>query len=593
MPSALPAPSHSRACQRLAILVLVCALVCALTLVPMLVLRAPATAAAPLSALSQTPSVLLVDASLGDLDLFRFHWLGADATTLASDAHLTLETALAPSLWQGEASTSTSASSAATSAATQPATFLLGSSAAEPITAEDIVWALDKIAKSGACPKTVIVSVGVTGLQTRRYVADLATTRQSDRADVVGLVFLGTPHGGYRVQERYPRLKLWNRLTTAAGFDRGDVVPNSALLTEIDARPIPAIIKTLNVRGVVGDIGFGSTDGALEPGDMEIPENICAQQTEVQARATISQAIDLSAQWETATKWGGQKTDAVDAKLVERLTAIDSYASSAEVKSAVREFYRQWFNAPAPITALASVLTLDTSGSMLQKLDKRDTKLAAAKTAATDFLKAVAAHKAEPLTFPEQVEVLGFNTRIESVATDANKTSISAVSDIHAAGNTDMEKGLNAALKILDSVPLCADKHILLLSDGVPTRGKTGKALLAGPVQKAADAGISIDTLAFAGAGQADVKFLKKIAQATGGNFYQSGDTKSLSDNFITIYQSFTPEQIVLTAAPQARSIAPDHSMQFLMLAGIALGFMLILTIVLSGRKTRGAGEVG
>ena len=197
------------------------------------------------------PSVLIIDSSLGDADLFRAHWMGDSLHEVAREGTLSIETTVSP-LWWTEGDTQ----------ADSPATFFLADQENNPITSDQIVWALDRIYDSGAQSKTVIVSVGPVGLEARRYVQDLADTSQSSRADIVGLVFLGTPHQGYSGIGRFPLNGIWSRLAGSAGLNLEDLIPESEYIYELNKRSFPGVVRSVNVFGAAADFGFGLSDGA-------------------------------------------------------------------------------------------------------------------------------------------------------------------------------------------------------------------------------------------------------------------------------------------------------------------------------------------
>jgi Mg-chelatase subunit ChlD len=465
--------------------------------------------AAAFAASHQQVSVLIVDAGLGDVETFSSNWLGSAVETSAADGARALLSTTHPSWWNG---------------ADAPATFLLHNTAAGALTSEDIVWALDAIAASGACPKTVVVALGATGLQARVYAEDLGTTLQSRRADLVGLILLGTPNSGLSMQQTYPQLKLWAPYAAGAGFAPEDLVPGSTLLTSLDAGRFPSILKSLTIRGAAEDLGFGMTDGATVQPDLVLSQAAEVLSDETVVRATLSSGSDLTAYWMPATRKGGEKLNEVNEKAVAKLNAIRSYAAEPAVRAAVKEFYQAWFSEGAPVTHVSTVLTLDISGSMDQKLQSGKTKLAAAKTAAGDFLKSVQARGGQALAVPEDIEVIGFDTETKTIATGADDAAIKAVKAITTGGNTDVGKAIQKSLDALTSSPPAAEKHIVFLSDGLSTEGKSEKKILSGPVTKAKKSGVVIDTVAFGKVGQSDVAFLKKIAKETGGTFFQPTD---------------------------------------------------------------------
>jgi threonine dehydrogenase-like Zn-dependent dehydrogenase len=155
------------------------------------------------------PSVLVIDSCLGDYDLCTLHWVGEEPEVVAEGDHTMLVTSTDPAWWSEGGGTGDA-----------PATFVLGTSAAgASVSADDIVWALDQIRASGAEPRTFVVAMGLTGLPLRQYAEGLAGTSQTSRADLVGMAFCGTPHGGCSALATYGDLPLNN---VRYGFGMGN-----------------------------------------------------------------------------------------------------------------------------------------------------------------------------------------------------------------------------------------------------------------------------------------------------------------------------------------------------------------------------------
>ncbi|MDR1013793.1 MAG: VWA domain-containing protein [Coriobacteriales bacterium] len=501
------------------------------------------------------PSVLLIDSSLGDFDAFSLHWLGEDVTEVANEGGLSLLTSENPAWWgaspvegagdevgtpEVESVTGAAAepvpAAGAASGASAPATFLLGSSAQQPVAAADIVWALDEIAASGANPKTFIVASGASGLQARLYVEDLADARQSARADIVGIAFLGTAHQGYSAATAYPKLPLWGELAAASGLEADDVVPGSAFLNDLNSAPFPNIVKALQINGQIGDMGFGFTDGAALQSDMALPGEVSTQVQSALSRATVSQRLGLSALWLPYSQTLDNEFVPVDANVAERLSAMDCYVTSAEVKMQVKEFYEAWFADGAPVTHISSVLTLDLSGSMREVLEGGTTRLDAAKAAAQDYMQAVDVRGKTSYAVPTDVTVLGFNTSVSTLATGSDAGARAALDGIDATDETDIGQALRASLDALGSASVSTERRILFLSDGASTQGESNVEIMAGAVGDAKASGVVIDTVAFGTMGESDVDFLKEVAASTGGDFYESTDTYGLKVSFLKAY---------------------------------------------------------
>ncbi|MCL2807166.1 MAG: VWA domain-containing protein [Coriobacteriia bacterium] len=500
------------------------------------------------------PSVLLVDASLGDLDDFRDYWLGNTFEIVAQDDELVLMTAASPLWWSGgdapEVSSTAVEDSGETPDTTQsaertgndnaPPTYLLGSEAGKPLTSESIAWALDSIAelaiKREQQSKTVIVAAGATGLQARIYAQDLGSIRQSDRADLVGLVFLGTPHSGYSVAADYSTLEIWETLAASAGFEAQDLAPQSDFLTKLNDTPMPGVVQLLQIQGQASNFGFGTTDAATVISDMSWPEVSAQQLSTAKVSATISRGIGLAQHWGPATHENTYGARALDANAVLRLPNYVSYFTSPEVMKEVRQFYEARFPQSTPVTHVSSVLVLDTSGSMHEVLEDGGTKKDAAISASLLYLQAVDFRSTHPFAVPEDVTVVTFNHEVATVTTSYDDAALKAVEgiDVPFYANTDIGLGLQTALAAMANKPLNAEQQILLLSDGISTVGMNNSEILSGPVAEAARRGVVIDVVALGNMEQLDVDFLQQVASATGGVLYQNRDIYGLMVSFLS-----------------------------------------------------------
>ncbi|MCL2746024.1 MAG: VWA domain-containing protein [Coriobacteriia bacterium] len=495
------------------------------------------------------PSVLLVDSSLGDADLFRLHWLGEDVEVMNSEDTLHLESTQLPNWWSECDSVQ---------GLYPPATFFLHDSAQNPITADQIVWALDEIATFGSQPKTMIVSTGPSGLQVRRYVQDFADIKQSSRADVVGLMFMGTPHQGYSALTYFPQVRVWERLADGAGLSVEELHQESDFLSQLNNRPFPNVIKSLGVRGAAEDIGFGTSDGAGVENDLSLPTTVSAQIANANVRATISQAIGLSDLWEPTTRFLDQGYERLDSRPIAQLSAIDSYVTAPDSRAALREFYQVWFPEEAPVTHISTVLTVDISGSMRREIENGLAMLDAAILATNDFLLSVSVRSGKPYAVPESIDVFTFDTEVTHITSSHDDDARKKVQDIEVGGWTDMGIALEASLDALADSPRSADKRIILLSDGLPTVGMSAEEIMSGPVAAAARDGIAIDTIAFGVEDQSDVAFLEEIATVTGGSAHNSNDTYDLRLSFMSARFS----SLGLNLADHSMSPAQEDSVE-------------------------------
>ena len=507
---------------------------------------------------SDVPSVLVIDAGLGDLDLCSLHWLGSEAEPVADSTHAVLVSSADPTWWtEGGGS------------GDAPTTFILGPVAGSPITSDDIVWALDQIRASGAEPRTFVVAMGLTGLPLRQYAEDLAASKQSSRADIVGMAFCGTPHAGLSAMAAYPELGIWDKVADTIGVSKADLTPGSSYLQGLDAGAFPSVCKTLLVNGAVGDLGFGQTDGLSAAQDLSLSSAVTTQVQSAQTNSTIGQACNLTSEWTPFTSEIDYPDRTVDAGLTERLSAIASYEVSAEVQEEVRTFYEAWFDTGTPVTHISSAVMLDLSGSMLEEIEPGHDKLSAAKEACKEYLRSMQAVSEIPQSAPMDVTIIGFAEQSSTIASSYDKSACNAVDDMSAYGETNIGLALDQAIDYLAHVPTCSDRHMLLLSDGASTEGQTNEQMLAGAVAKAKAAGIAIDTIGYGNVGESNAGFLKQVSDATGGIYYLAQDTYALKVNFLKSYYSSLGlslvDEEVAAGSPATLSIgtADDHTVAF------------------------------
>lgn len=473
------------------------------------------------------PSVLILDAGLGDYESCSLNWLGDNPSVVAQNGTLDLSTASSPLWW------SASDGSAA------PSTFLLGSpQGIGTIDADDIIWALDQIRESGAEGKTLVIAMGATGLPLRQYAEEMTSPTQASRADLVGFVFCGTPQNGYAAMEAYPDLTLWNDIAASAGLTAADLAPGSPYLKKLNSGAFPKACRVLSIDGSVGDLGFGPTDGiATTASDFELDPTLTSQSESIQVSATISRAKNLTGLWGPYTKaQGNQASNMVDGQLVERLSGMTSYENSPEVMSCVIDFYTTWFGDGSPITHGSNVLALDLSGSMLSTIGSGQSKLTAAKDATAGYLQTMRSYSELPLSAPTDVTVFGFNSSAWTIAQGYDEAAVQAVDALGAQGETNISAVLERAFSVLQDTPVCADRHILLLSDGASTQGMSASSMLASFVPRAKEADIVIDTVSFGSTGESNEAFLQDLSAQTGGTNYQTVDGYDLMVAFLQSY---------------------------------------------------------
>ena len=526
-----------------------------------IVLAVMATVALPIRmaiAAPSGPSVLLVDSNLGDLELSKLHWLGNDVATVAQDGGYALFTSSNPQWW-GEANSGSDQPA--------PSTFVLGCPEGNvPLDGGRITWALDQIRASGAEPRTFVAAVGPAGLLVREYVEDIASTKQSKRADIVGLGLLGVPSNGYTGIGLYPECKLWQMAANTTDFTLDDLRPQSERIARLNGSTFPRAIKTLVAYGSVGDLGFGNTDGAGVTPDLMLPDTVTTQAQALRVDATLTQRANLTSLWMPLTNSVDYPGRAVDGKLVERLSAMSSYPLSGIVQKELASFYNLWYAKGAPVTHRSDSLLIDLSGSMLEDISSGTTKLSAAKQALREYLNVTEVCAGLPLSPPMDVANIGFAEQAFSIADGYNDAARNSASSMNAAGETNIGVALERALATLRDRPTCATRHILLLSDGAATRGMSDDEMLSGPVASAKSAGIVIDCIGFGNVGESNESFLKRVAEATGGTYTQAGDAYSLRVNFLkSFYGSLgvdTADDEMAEGTQESKEIcaADDHT---------------------------------
>jgi len=471
--------------------------------------------------LSARPSVLVIDAGCGDYATCSVAWLGDNPEEVAQSNGLSLTTTSSPAWWSGDGA---------------PSTFVLGRpTETGATTGDDIAWATAQIAASGASPKVFVVASGPVGLSVRAYAEDLATARQSSRADLVGMALCGTPNNGYGTIASYPELAIWATLAQTAGLTSDDLQPQSSLIASINGGSLPSVCKVLTLTGEVGDLGFGLTDGVGTLTDSLLVEPFSGQADSASVTATISTAANLTGQWTPFTSSIDYPGREVDAKLAERLSAMECYEGSTEVQAKVQEFYQNWYADRSPVTYNANVLALDLSGSMNEPIDS-GTKLAAAKEAAVGYLQAMQTCSELPQSAPMSVTAYGFNTSASTITSTYDDAGRSSINGMTADDETNIGAVLDAAVARLDEAPTYADRHILLLSDGASTEGQSNGEMLSGVVANAAERGIVVDTIGFGDAGESNADFLRQVSEATGGTYRQADGAYSLRVSFLQAY---------------------------------------------------------
>lgn len=186
------------------------------------------------------------------------------------------------------------------------------------------------------------------------------------------------------------------------------------------------------------------------------------------------------------------------------------------------------------------VLALDTSRSMAAD-DIQPSRLDAARTAAAAFIEQV------PPTY--RVGIVAFSTRAEVVLppTTDREAAATALQALRLGSGTSMTEGITRAVALVRPAGAAGDPPpatVLLLSDGAHTAGPPEPLEAA---ERAKRAGVPVSTVAFGTREavvevplqgglrqrvevQPDVETLKRVAAATGGEFFAAEDAERLRE---------------------------------------------------------------
>ena len=194
-----------------------------------------------------------------------------------------------------------------------------------------------------------------------------------------------------------------------------------------------------------------------------------------------------------------------------------------------------------PVDATTIVVAIDVSGSMAAP-DVAPSRLAAAKTAATEFVKNL------PARF--DVGLVSFAQTARTVVTPTNdhRAVATAISELQLGGGTAIGEAIYTSLDALTAAPLADGgkgslARIVLMSDGATNSGRPNDAAAAA----ASAAHVPVTTIAYGtDSGQvtigvrtidvpADKDALKAIADTTGGKFFQAASASQLKDVYNTI----------------------------------------------------------
>lgn len=177
---------------------------------------------------------------------------------------------------------------------------------------------------------------------------------------------------------------------------------------------------------------------------------------------------------------------------------------------------------------VAEVLVIDSSGSM-GACHCREGNFSEGGTVKTDIAKAGAAAAVDALSPEDSVGVVavagGADWLLPLQSKPDAATVEEALAPIQANGDTELARGLEAALSELSSVD-GALRHIVLFTDG----WDPNEANLVPMARQIADAGVTLSVL---GTGEGPGATLRRMADVGGGRFYPGTDLASVPEIFV------------------------------------------------------------
>lgn len=208
------------------------------------------------------------------------------------------------------------------------------------------------------------------------------------------------------------------------------------------------------------------------------------------------------------------------------------------------------------ITSSATVLVLDTSGSMGNPDSAGVVKLQGAIQAGSNLLDVIEAENdMSGVEHPHEVGLISFDdyARIGHDMTGDISVVYNALDELYPGGGTGMAEGLNLAIEMLSQDSSPGMKMIVLLSDGMPNIPLNGtssslyndddavKTEVLDLASRAGSSGLCIHTIGFgdpqgSGDNWIDEDFLRNVAAASGcGAYYYAQDAYQLADVFIDL----------------------------------------------------------
>ena len=208
--------------------------------------------------------------------------------------------------------------------------------------------------------------------------------------------------------------------------------------------------------------------------------------------------------------------------------------------------------ASAGTGATTTILVFDTSGSMGEADISGVTKMQAAVSAGSSILAVIDAENSANLGTQNEIGVVDFDSGASIAANLTTNTNDiqNALNSLSDGGGTALPSGLELGLGLASKAAAGSSPIIILLSDGMPTRGLNGEGSESVIRQQAYDLataagsqGICVYTIGFGvpgNGGSIDEAFLQEIASLSGcGKYYNAQSASDLENVYILSRHEF------------------------------------------------------
>jgi hypothetical protein len=197
-----------------------------------------------------------------------------------------------------------------------------------------------------------------------------------------------------------------------------------------------------------------------------------------------------------------------------------------------------WKSPPGPLAGagVSTSLVFDVSGTMGNQFNGSE-KLQQAQKAGHDITKIIK-NTSQKENQTGEVAVSSFDSvsyRNQDFTSDYDLAD-TAIDNLRVGSSTNLSAGIESGLDQLDSSASGTTKVMLLLSDGQANAGVTDPdAIIAGPVQRAKDAGVQINVIGFGEPGDLNEDLLERIASETGGE-YTLANSSSIGNSIASLF---------------------------------------------------------